>query len=556
MNRFLEQFRAFGVGRLMILLGIAIGVAATLAFTVFGVGAQPKDLLYSNLDLKEAGEITTALDGAGIKYESIGDGSAIKVERGKVQEVKLMLAQRGLPTSSGDAGYELFDNQNPMGQTDFTQQVNWQRAKEGELADTIRAMNGVSYARVQLVLPKRQLFEEDPTPPSASVVVGFTRQPSPEQVATVQNLLAGGVPGLKPDRVVVADQKTGVTLAGGEGEGAAGALAASRRAQAESQMEKKVKALVEGIVGPGNARVSVSADIDLASVTRLQEEYNPDGQVLRSTATSEEKTTEGGGGVGGEVSAAENLPGGDAGATTTTTAAGSTKTTEDNAFEISKTVTNTVVAPGAIKKISVSVAVNHAMSPGAQGKAPTYAARPAAEMQQIEQLVQAAVGFDEERGDKVTVTNVRFQADPFSAGGTEGKAGLLDGFGKSDMMRGGELLVLLIVALMTIFFVARPMLKGLGGGAGGGGVSQMPMMAGAGGPQALSSGSAGAQAIEGGGQSPLQIALAGAGQDEARIDIAKIEGQVKASAVKQVSEFVERHPDESVSILRSWLHEA
>ena len=98
-------------------------------------------------------------------------------------------------------------------------------------------------------------------------------------------------------------------------------MAASRRQEAETAIEKKVKSLVEGIVGAGNARVSVSADVDLASVTRQQEEYNPDGQVLRSTATSEEKTTEGGGGVGGEVSAAENLPGGDAGATTTTTAA-------------------------------------------------------------------------------------------------------------------------------------------------------------------------------------------------------------------------------------------
>ncbi len=552
MNRFLDQFRAFGVGRMMMLLGVAIGVAMTLAMVVFNVGSAPKDLLYSNLDLKESGEIATALDGAGIKYEQIGDGSAIKVERGKVQEARLLLAGQGLPTSSGDQGYELFDTGNTLGQTDFSQQVNWQRAKEGELGRTIRAMSGVSYARVQLVLPKRQLFDEDPAPPTASVLVGFTRTPSPDQVETVQNLLAGSVPGLKPEQVVVADQKTGKTLAGGDPDNAGGQQAASRRLEAESAIERKVKSLVEGIVGAGNARVTVSADLDLTRVSRQEENYNPDGQVLRSNTAEEETTTEGGGGVGGEVTADANLPGGDAATNTAAAAAGSTKTTETNAYEISKTVTSTIIEPGAVKKLSVSVAVNHAMTPGAAGKPPTFTPRAAADMQKIEQLVQAAIGYDTERGDQVKVTNVRFEGDPFATGGTEAKGGLLDGFGKSDIMRGGELFVLLIVALLTIFFIGRPMLKGLSGGsAGGGGILPMPIAGGG------NLGAAGA----GGGQIAYDPAsgqpqISGPQAYDSGIDIAKIEGQVKASAVKQVSEFVERHPDESVSILRSWLHEA
>jgi flagellar M-ring protein FliF len=551
-ERFANAFRSFGVGRMMVMLGVAIGVAATLAFTVFDVGAKPKSLLYSNLDLKEASEIGAALDAAGVKYEAKGDGSVIYVERDKVASTKLMLASRGLPTS-GSMGYELFDQSNALGQTDFTQQLNRQRATEGELARTIKAINGVTYSRVQIVMPKRELFAEEAAAPTASVVVGFGRSPDASQVSALQNLVAAAVPGLKPDRVVITDQKSGKTLAGGDGEGGPiGQVAAERRAQAEAAMEQKVKSLVEGIVGAGKARVIVSADVDLSRVTTQAERYDPDGQVVRQTTTNEEETKEGSSGVGGETTVANNIPGGDPAVDSTGSSAGSTKTEEATTYEISKTVETKIIEPGAIKKLSVSVAVDDVMTPGEGKKPATFAKRSAADIQNIEALVQAAIGFDAARGDQVKVTNVRFQRDPGAEGGVEAKGGLLEGLDKNDAMRGGELAVLLIVALLTIFFVARPMLKG----AGGGGLMQMPMMAGAGGGQVLpgATGPMSAQL----GYDPAtgqQTQIAGPADDN-RIDIARIEGQVKASAVKQVSDFVDRHPDESVSILRSWLHEA
>lgn len=545
MERFASAFRSFGVGRMMVMLGVAIGVAATLAFTVFNVGATPKALLYSNLDLKEAGEISAALDAAGIKYDSKGDGSMIMVQRDKVAETKLMLASRGLPTS-GSMGYELFDQTSALGQTDFTLQLNKQRAIEGELARTIKAINGVDYSRVQIVLPKRELFEKEPEAPSATVLVGFGRSPSADQVRALQNLVAAAVPGLKPDRVVVTDQKTGKTLAGGDGEGGAiGQMAAERRAQAEEAMERKVKALVEGIVGAGKARVIVSADVDMSRVTTQAERYDPDGQVVRSTTTNEEASNEAGGGIGGETTAANNIPGGDPATNSTATAAGSTKTEEATTYEISKTVETTIMEPGAIKKLSVSVAVDDVMTPGAAGNPATFAKRTEADMQNIEQLVQAAVGYDTTRGDQIKVTNVRFEHDPAIVGGVEAKGGMLSGFDKNDIMRGGELLVLLLVAALTIFFVARPMLKGMSPG------GPMTMLAGAGGPALAGAGAGGGQIAYEAGQQQI-----GSGLEDSRIDIARIEGQVKASAVKQVSDFVDRHPEESVSILRGWLHEA
>jgi len=546
-ERLAAQLRSFGIGRLGILIGVSIGVALALAVTVFNFGSQPKALLYSNLDLKEASEISAALDQAGVKYEAKGDGSTIMVERDKVASTRLLLSSKGLPTS-GSVGYEIFDQTNALGQTDFVQNLNRQRALEGELARTIKSLDGVTFARVQLVLPKRQLFEEEAEQPSASIVVGGGRAPSAETVRALQNLVAGAVPGLKPGRVTIVDQ-SGRMLAGGDDEGSSTQVAAERRAEAEQAMEKKLRTLIEGVVGIGKARVNVTADIDLARVTTQEEKFDPDGQVVRSTQTTEENANERDMANADQVTASNNLPGGGTDGQALGASSNSGATNETTNYEISKTVRTEVVEPGAVKRLSVAVAVDGVTAAGANGRPGQYAARPAAEMQRIEELVRSSIGYNEERGDQVSVVNVRFSA-PDGIGGTEAKAGLLTGLDKNDAMRGGELLVMLIVAGLIIFFVAKPLVGSAKGDGAGGGFG-MPMMAGAAGG-GLPEGAGGAQL---GYQGASGGALPAPG-DDGRIDMARIEGQVKVSAIKQVSDFVDRHPDESVSILRSWLHDA
>ena len=164
MESFINALQRFGIGRLAAIVGVAAGVAAALFALVFNAGSEPKGLLYSNLDLKEAGSITQALDQAGIKYDLKGDGSTIMVPRDKVASARILLSGKGLPTS-GSVGYEIFDQASPLGQTDFIQNLNRQRALEGELARTIRSLQGVSSARVHLVLPKRQLFDDEAESP-------------------------------------------------------------------------------------------------------------------------------------------------------------------------------------------------------------------------------------------------------------------------------------------------------------------------------------------------------------------------------------------------------
>ena len=550
MNQFLAALQRFGFGRLAALVGIGAGVAAALFFVTSGLG-QPKALLYSNLDLKEAGSITQALDQGNIKYEVKGDGSTILVPRDQVASTRLMLSSKGLPTA-GSVGYEIFDNTSAMGQTDFVQQLNRQRALEGELARTILGLDGISSARVHLVLPKRQLFEEEADQPSAAVSIGVGgREPNPDQVRAIQNLIAGAVPNLKPDRVTVVDQHA-KTLSGGDTGMAA--EADGRKTEIEQRIAKQVKNLVEGVVGAGKARVNVTADVDLAHVTTQKEVFDPDGQVTRSESTTDEKSSEGSSGGNVQTSAAAKIPGGstvDPGGDTTNNSGRQESTTN---YEISKTTTTEVREPGAVKKIAVAVAVDGSYGPADKktGKPGAYLPRSAAGIAQIQSLVQTAVGYDKDRGDQVNVISVRFPSADDQEGVTS--ASPLMGFDKNDIMRIAELIVLGVVGVLMMLFIVRPLLRGAMGGGGG----PMAMLAG-GGAARLAGGPDGQQMqISIDPETGQQIALPAPGNEqlEQKIDIARIEGQVKASSVKRVAEFVDKHPEESVSIIRGWLHES
>ncbi|MFZ5720769.1 MAG: flagellar basal-body MS-ring/collar protein FliF [Pseudomonadota bacterium] len=548
MNQFTAMLQRFGVGRMAGILGIGAGLAAVMAAVFMNLG-QPKALLYSNLDLKEASSITAALDQAGVKYEVKGDGSTIMVPRDEVAATRLMLSAKGLPTA-GSVGYEIFDEASALGQTDFVQQLNRQRALEGELARTIRSLEGITSARVHLVLPKRQLFEEEAEQPSASVNINVGgRQPNADQVRAIQNLVSGAVPNMRPDRVTVVDQHA-KTLSGGEVGMAA--EADGRKSEVESRIAKQVKQLVEGVVGPGKARVNVTADLELARVTVQQETFDPDGQVIRSESTSEESARENDTAGGGQASVAANVPGADGGFDNNSSSSGRTDSTTN--YEISKTIRTEVMEPGTVKRLSVAVAVDGATAAGEDGKPGEYTPRSEEEMQRIEQLVRTAVGFDADRGDQVSVINVRFPTVDSGEGVVA--ASPLMGFDKNDIMRAVELAVLAVVGILMIFFVARPLLGGAGGGkggkSGGGGnalVGPAPVQ------RVMVSPDGQPMQIAGDGGSHLALPGPDSSEGGSRIDMARVDGQVRASAVKKVSEFVERHPDESVAILRSWLHE-
>lgn len=541
MGGFTAALQRFGVGRLAAVLGVAAGVAAVLVAVMLRMGQAPDALLYSNLDLKEAGDITASLEQAGIKYKTQGDGSTIMVNRDDVGTARMMVASKGLVTT-GSVGYEIFDNQSVLGQTEFQQNLNEKRALEGELGRTILSYRGISSAKVLIALPRREMFASATGDPTAAVVVGVGgRALTGDQIQAIRNVVASAVPGLKPEKVTVTDTANRTLAAGSGEEGFSAASAQDSKNATEAQLQARILDIVEGVVGPGAAKVQVTADIDHSRSTTQEQKFDPDGQVVRSTSTNGSEKTDTTGDPSGGTTATNNIPGG---AAPTTTPAGSSDkaNTETTNYEISNTTTTTIKEAGQVQKLAVAVAIDGVWTPAKDGKGePTYAPRSAEDIAKIDALVKAAIGYDQQRGDQVKVENAKFSHDTSAAGGTETGSALLD-FDKNDIMRGVELLVLLVTGLLLIFFVLRPLLKTAnttgvpalaGAAAGGPGVTQLQTVMVDGVPQLVAP------------QSDM----------DQRLDIARIEGQVKASSVKKVAEFVENHPDESTAILRGWLHD-
>ncbi len=544
MEGFTAALQRFGIGRLAAVLGVAAGVAAVLVAIMLRIGQEPDALLYSNLDLREAAEITAALDQQSIKYRTRGDGSTIMVHRDDVGTARLMLASSGMVTS-GSVGYEIFDNQSVLGQTEFQQNLNEKRALEGELARTIQSMRGVNTARVHITMPRRELFQQQAGDPTAAVVVGVGgRDLTGDQVRAIRNVIASSVPNMRPDRVTVVDEANRTLAAGAEEEGFTAGLSDGRRAEVEAAMTARIRDLVEGVVGVGAARVQVSAEIDTSRQTTQEQRFDPDGQVVRSTSTSASNAQDTQPRPDGLVTAQANIPGGEDPAMM---ALGSTSgdQSEITNYEISSTTTTTVREPGQVQRLSVAVAVDGILTPaaGGQGEA-AYAPRSEEDMQRIEALVRSAMGFSADRGDQVSVINVRFNREVPAIGGTDAGAPLMN-FTKNDIMRGVELVILLVTGLLLIFFVVRPLLR-TARGEGRSMVTALQTTA-VGGDPALAGALPGAD-----GTAALPAPHSNMDQ---RIDIARIEGQVKASSVKKVAEFVEKHPEESANILRAWVQE-
>jgi flagellar M-ring protein FliF len=528
-----------GPTRLFAALGVTAVVAALLFTLVFRIGGEEKSLLFADLDLREAGQISQKLEQADIPYEARGDGSSIFVPRSRVGEARLLVSADGLP-SRGSVGYELFDTPDALGQTQFQQNINRLRALEGELERTIATLDGVAGARVHLVLPEHQLFERDADQPSASIVLRLKRDAlTSGQVRAIRNLVASATPGLTTNRVTILDE-TGRLLAAatsGEDGDVAGEGVDARQAAAEERIRRTVTDIVEGIVGVGNARVQVNAEMDFNRVTESSEKFDPEGRVVRSTSTTEETANSADGRRSAGATTGANVPdgqGASGGPAQSTNASNSNQETVN--YEISKTTRTEVSEGGRIRRLSVAVAVDGTTAPGASGAAPQYTPRSAEEMQHLNALVRSAVGFSEQRGDVVEVVNVQFARPPVE--GPIAKPGMFD-LTNLDIMRIIEIVAMLIAALAFVFFVLGPLVGGL---VRGGPRAELPGPAGALGAPAMATAlpSPGGEAEE----------------TDGGIDIAQIQGRVRASSVKKVAEVVDKQPDESVQIIRGWLNNA
>jgi flagellar M-ring protein FliF len=452
------------------------------------------------------------------------------------------------------------------------QNINHLRAREGELARTIRSIDRVAAARVHLVLPERPLFSREKLEPSASIVLKLRGSLEAQQVRAIRHLAASAVNGLKPNRVSIVDE-TGRLLADGADEdiGGLGAGADERKVAFEKRMRDQVENIVTSVVGPGRARVQLTADFDFNRVTQTSDRYDPEGRVVRSSQTREE-TLASSEAREGQVTVGNELPGAAqqqrGGAANNNNAEGGNKSDNRKSeevvnYEISRTSRTEVIEGGRVNRISVAVLVDGVYTKNDKGES-SYAPRDKEELDRIATLVRSAIGFDQKRGDQVEVVNLRFAEMPQNLLPESKGLFELPQFTKDDIMRGIELAVMGFLGLIVLFFVVRPLVRRIvtpehpAGArlADGTTVGANGLLL----PDGVNVSGGGAGGIRAAGGPNVELVgsdqnVAISNRTSAMIDIAKVQGQVHAQSVQKVGELAERNPHETVAIIRQWLTE-
>ncbi|MEO6394873.1 MAG: flagellar basal-body MS-ring/collar protein FliF [Devosia sp.] len=549
MNTLLQFFNRLGLARVAAMGVVAALMLGFFAFLIIRSSSPQMAPLYTGLSFEDSAAIVEELQKQNIPNEIRGDGDTILVPRDQITALRMSLASDGLPTR-GQVGYEIFDQQNSLGATSFVQNINNVRALEGELARTISSLARIKSARVHLVLPERALFSRDRKDPTASIVLAVRGELSAGEIRAIQHLVASAIEGLTPNRVSIVDD-TGKLLAAGIGDDETGVLAGEsdeRTVGVESRLRTRIEELLANVVGDGRARVQVSAELDLTRLVKTAETFDPDGQVVRSTQTRDLENASQGPGKTGEVSVASQLPGASpADGTTGASETGST-TEETTNFEISKTSETQTTDPGGIKRLSVAVVVDGIYSTDASGNS-IYAPRDQAQLDQIKALVQSAIGFDQTRGDQITVANLQFASGPTPpALGTTGP-GLFD-FTRDDLIAGAQMLVTLIIALALVLFVMRPLLR--------------KVLTPEGAPLALPASAeidmAMAPMVPGMSQPAAQELEEEASPRPPKVPAwmnnAKSLGEAQAQTLKTVGTLVEENPKQAAVIVRDWLSSA
>ena len=415
--------RLTNVQKVVLLVGVAAAVAIAVALVSLARAPDYK-VLFSNVADRDGGAIISALQQINVPYRMSEGGGAILVPSDRVYESRLRLAQQGLPRG-GSIGFELLENQR-IGTSQFVEQVNFQRALEGELARTVQALGSVQGARVHLAIPRPSVFVRDQQKPSASVLVSLFpgRTLDPAQLAGITHLVASSVPELAPSAVTIVDQAGNLlTQSPNARESNAGLDAGQLKylQAVEQNFVRRIEAILTPIVGPGNVRAQVTAELDFSTVEQTAETYKPNPspeQAIRSQQTVETlgDNPRDASGVPGALS---NQPPGAATAPLNAPAKGAAKGAANEPpppgnshreattnYEIDKTITHTRAEVGAIRRLSAAVVVNHRREVK-EGKSEATPL-PEAEIAQLNNLVRQAIGFNEKRGDMVNLVNAAF----------------------------------------------------------------------------------------------------------------------------------------------------
>lgn len=543
MKGFIDSIRKLGLVRVAMLVGVTLGIIGAFAWLEMqGPSRGRMTVLASDLDPQSAQQITAELTGRKIPYRL--EGGQIFVPDGDLATARTLLTVNGL--SGGNVtGYEIFDRGDNLAVTDFDQQVKLTRALEGELARTIVSVHGITHARVHIVLSQREPFAHDRQRAQASVMltVPGRQMLSPEAVQSVVNLVAAGVPGLRPQDVTIVDSNLHLLSQAGDGNDARTKTATQEdvRQKTEARLSQAVELMLERSLGPGHVHAEASIRMNFDKVNETQEKYDPDGSVVRSTqnVTSNNKTTD----KTGPVSLQNNLPNADAGSPTTGSQEGRQEETTN--FEIGKTVRAIVHDQPQIERITLAVMIDGVDEAGADGKH-IWKPRNQTELDQIGRLVKSAIGFDDKRGDQLDVVSMPFvsaldAAEATPAANTAKATG--------DLVTFVQMIAFGVVGFGIIILTARSIFAALNKQSVGLTIGRPAGEIADGGSPGIGLPQASALGIgHSGGGSALN-----APDDDDIVTMSNIQGQLRASSIRKVTQLVDRHPDTTLGIIRGWI---
>jgi flagellar M-ring protein FliF len=538
-----ESFKELGQIKVAALIGSAVVLIGFFIFISMRVAAPLMSPLFTNLPTEEGAKIMQELDTRGIPYELRAGGTQIMVPSDQVNKLRLVMAEQGIPTRGSVVGYEIFDKSDTMGTSNFVLNLNQLRALEGELARTITDFQSVEQARVHLVMPKRELFTRDTVEPTASVALKLRQAGglSKSEIAAIRHLVATAVPGLKPQRVTIVDSRGGLLAKGVDEKDDAKVLteeAEDFRVSYEKRLGSTIERLLEQSIGLGKVKAEVNAEIDFDRTVRNTEKYDPEGQVARSIQSISENERSNEKSQDQTVSVANNLPDANAGSGSGSNAESNRARTEETTnYEITKEVINSVKETGNVKRLSVAVLVDgiYTEKDGEQ----VYEPRSEEELEKLKQLVNSAIGFDTSRGDEVDVVNLQFATPPADIFEEDGLGWL-----KDDLNSIIQTLVLGGVAILAILLVIRPLVaRAIESAEASQREDELEQAA-------LAAPSIAARLTD---QSRLDDDDDAEAPEEEMINIDRIQGKVKSSTYNKINSMVEKHPEETLQILRQWL---
>jgi flagellar M-ring protein FliF len=456
----LKNLTSLGMGRL-----IALGAVGAITLLVILVGTyyvnRPGyETLYVGLDTSDLNQISIALATDGMDFQVGSDGASVQVPVGQTGKARLLLAEKGLPNST-NAGYELFDNVGSLGLTSFMQEVTRVRALEGEIARTIQTIDGISSARVHIVMADRGSFRQAEQKPTASVMIRASQQTGRQAATSIRHLVAAAVPGLSVDDVTILDSAGQLLASGDDPTNSALNRSLNVEQNLQGELENKIDNALAPFLGMDNFRASVTAKLNTDAQQIQETTFDPDSKVERSVRTTKEDQKSEQQNADQATTVEQNVPQGNQSTTAGPKSSDqNNKKEEQTNYEINTKTVATVRNGYTIDKLSIAVVLNRGRVEKLIGT-PFDQAKYDAFLQQMQGIVNSAAGVDSKRGDVVNVSSVNFLENELLQDGPSGES-FMDVFMRNmgSMINAGAFV---LVAFLIVWLGFRPLIKAIGG---------------------------------------------------------------------------------------------